>query len=105
MTTQPSQPAQPARSSLTFELPDGSLHHVDVVQVLNAGYAGRSQDDVAAHVAELAELGVPAPSVTPALYPVSPTSPSRPAGSASSTATPRARPSGRWSWPRTGNCC
>ncbi|MFF5564831.1 DUF2848 domain-containing protein [Streptomyces sp. NPDC012623] len=57
---------------LTFELPDGSTRSVDVVQVLNAGYAGRSQDDVAAHVAELAELGVPAPSVTPALYPVSP---------------------------------
>ncbi|MEV6696474.1 DUF2848 domain-containing protein [Streptomyces sp. NPDC051453] len=57
---------------LTFELPDGTTRRVDVVQVLNAGYAGRSQDDVAAHVAELAELGVPAPSVTPALYPVSP---------------------------------
>jgi 2-keto-4-pentenoate hydratase/2-oxohepta-3-ene-1,7-dioic acid hydratase in catechol pathway len=59
-------------SVLTFELPDGSTRDVDVVHVLNAGYAGRSQDDVAAHVAELAELGVPAPSVTPALYPVSP---------------------------------
>ncbi|MFF1675037.1 DUF2848 domain-containing protein [Streptomyces sp. NPDC058256] len=57
---------------LTFELPDGSVRDVDVRQVLNAGYAGRSQQDVAAHVAELAELGVPAPSVTPALYPVSP---------------------------------
>ncbi|GGN86586.1 hypothetical protein GCM10011579_078550 [Streptomyces albiflavescens] len=57
---------------LTFELPDGSTRDVDVRQVLNAGYAGRSQDDVAAHVAELAALGVPAPSVTPALYPVSP---------------------------------
>lgn len=59
-------------SQLTFELPDGSTRDVDVVQVLNAGYAGRSQDDVAAHVAELAELGVPAPAVIPALYPVSP---------------------------------
>ncbi|MFF8960746.1 DUF2848 domain-containing protein [Streptomyces sp. NPDC014894] len=57
---------------LSFELPDGSTREVDVVRVLNAGYAGRSQEDVAAHVAELAELGVPAPSVTPALYPVSP---------------------------------
>ncbi|TXL88164.1 DUF2848 domain-containing protein [Streptomyces sp. IB2014 016-6] len=57
---------------LTFELPDGTTRSIDVVQVLNAGYAGRSQADVAAHVAELAELGVPAPSVTPALYPVSP---------------------------------
>ncbi|MFH8572677.1 DUF2848 domain-containing protein [Streptomyces sp. NPDC017993] len=57
---------------LTFELPDGTTRDVDVRRVLNAGYAGRSQDDVAAHVAELAELGVPAPSETPALYPVSP---------------------------------
>ncbi|MFJ5262352.1 DUF2848 domain-containing protein [Streptomyces sp. NPDC088387] len=57
---------------LTFELPDGTTREVAVTQVLNAGYAGRSQDDVAAHVAELAELGVPAPSVTPALYPVAP---------------------------------
>lgn len=57
---------------LTFELPDGSTREVAVVQLLNAGYAGRRQDDVRAHVAELAELGVPAPSVTPALYPVSP---------------------------------
>ncbi|MDH6629470.1 hypothetical protein M2271_007306 [Streptomyces sp. LBL] len=57
---------------LTFELPDGSTRDVDVHQVFNAGYAGRSQGEVAAHVAELAELGVPAPSVTPALYPVSP---------------------------------
>ncbi|MFC6063938.1 DUF2848 domain-containing protein [Streptomyces ochraceiscleroticus] len=57
---------------LTFELPDGSTREVDVIQVFNAGYAGRNQEDVAAHVAELAELGVPAPSVTPALYPVPP---------------------------------
>src|SRR5882757_7707956 len=40
---------------LTFELPDGSTRDVDVRQVLNAGYAGRRQQDVAAHVAELAE--------------------------------------------------
>ncbi len=90
---------------LTFELPDGSTREVDVVQVLNAGYAGRSQDDVAAHVAELAELGVPGPSVTPALYPVSRTSPSRPSASRSSTAAPPARPSGRWSSRRRGSCC
>jgi hypothetical protein len=43
-----------------------------VTTLLNAGYTGRAQDEVAKHVAELAELGVPAPSVTPALYPVSP---------------------------------
>lgn len=89
---------------LTFELPDGTTRKVDVVQVLNAGYAGRSQDDVAAHVAELAELGVPAPSVTPRSTPSPPTSPSTPTRSASSTGAPPARPSGRWSSTRTETC-
>lgn len=58
--------------SLSFTLPDSTRRTVRVTRLLNAGYAGRSQKDVAAHVAELAELGVPAPSTTPALYPVSP---------------------------------
>lgn len=57
---------------LSFTLPDGSTREVTVTTLLNAGYTGRAQEEVAAHVAELAELGVPAPSVTPALYPVSP---------------------------------
>lgn len=57
---------------LTFELPDGSLREVEVHRLLNAGYAGRGQEDVAAHIAELAELGVPVPAVTPSLYPVAP---------------------------------
>ncbi|WP_017594850.1 DUF2848 domain-containing protein [Nocardiopsis potens] len=59
-------------TALSFELPDGSTRIATVERLLNAGYAGRSQEDVAAHVAELAELGVPAPSAVPALYPVSP---------------------------------
>lgn len=50
----------------------GTSVEVPVRTLLNAGYAGRSQDDVAAHVAELAELGVPAPTRTPCLYPVAP---------------------------------
>ncbi|MGH3312934.1 MAG: DUF2848 domain-containing protein [Streptomyces sp.] len=58
--------------SLSFTLPDDSRRTVTVTRLLNAGYSGRSQQDVAAHVAELAELGVPAPTTTPALYPVSP---------------------------------
>jgi 2-keto-4-pentenoate hydratase/2-oxohepta-3-ene-1,7-dioic acid hydratase in catechol pathway len=58
--------------TLKFDLPDGTVAEVAVTTLLNGGYAGRSQDDVAAHVRELAELGVPAPSVTPSLYPVSP---------------------------------
>lgn len=59
-------------TGLSFTLPDGTRRTVTVKRLLNAGYAGRSQEDVAAHVAELAELGVPAPATTPALYPVSP---------------------------------
>lgn len=50
----------------------GSVVEVPVTSLLNGGYAGREQDGVAAHVAELAELGVPAPDRTPCLYPVSP---------------------------------
>jgi Protein of unknown function (DUF2848) len=57
---------------LTFDLPDGTSVPVTVTRLLNGGYAGREQDEVAAHVAELAELGVPAPTATPALYPVAP---------------------------------
>lgn len=43
---------------------------VEVKNVVNAGYAGRDQASVRAHIEELAELGVPAPSTTPTLYPV-----------------------------------
>ncbi|MFR9731654.1 DUF2848 domain-containing protein [Saccharopolyspora sp. MS10] len=56
---------------LRFDVAGRSVE-VPVRSLLNAGYAGRSQDDVAAHVAELAELGVPAPTRTPCLYPVAP---------------------------------
>jgi hypothetical protein len=59
-------------TELAFDLSDGTSVPVTVTRLLNAGYAGREQDEVAAHVAELAELGVPAPAVTPALYPVAP---------------------------------
>jgi hypothetical protein len=52
--------------ALEFTLPDGTTRSVTVTRLFNAGYAGRAQEEVAAHVAELAELGVPAPSVTPA---------------------------------------
>ena len=59
-------------TTLIFELPDGSSESVTVTTLLNAGYAGRDQEEVASHIAELAELGVPAPTATPAMYPVSP---------------------------------
>ncbi|MGP4018074.1 DUF2848 domain-containing protein [Saccharopolyspora sp. 5N708] len=56
---------------LRFDV-NGEVVEVRVTTLLNGGYAGRSQQDVAAHVAELAELGVPAPTKTPCLYPVAP---------------------------------
>jgi 2-keto-4-pentenoate hydratase/2-oxohepta-3-ene-1,7-dioic acid hydratase in catechol pathway len=59
-------------TTLTFELPDGSTESVTVTTLLNAGYAGRDQAEVASHIAELAELGVPAPTTIPAMYPISP---------------------------------
>lgn len=57
---------------LTFALPDGSTLDCTVTTLLNAGYAGRDQTEVRAHMDELAELGVPAPETTPSLYPVAP---------------------------------
>jgi hypothetical protein len=62
----------PDHPELRFDLPGGERVAVRVHTVLNAGYTGRDQAGVAAHVAELAELGIPAPAVTPALYPVAP---------------------------------
>jgi hypothetical protein len=59
-------------SQLSFTMPDGSTESAEVTALLNAGYAGRNQDEVASHIAELAALGVPAPTTTPALYPISP---------------------------------
>jgi len=59
-------------SQLSFTMPDGSIESVDVTALLNAGYAVRNQAEVASHIAELAALGVPAPTTTPALYPISP---------------------------------
>ncbi|KQZ67096.1 DUF2848 domain-containing protein [Nocardioides sp. Root151] len=59
-------------TTLTFEVADRAPVQVTISQLLNAGYAGRDQGKVQAHIDELAELGVPAPSTTPTLYPVSP---------------------------------
>lgn len=61
-----------AHPVLTFTLPDGSTSTVTVRRLLNAGYAGSDQKEVQAHIDELAALGVPAPSTSPTLYPVSP---------------------------------
>jgi hypothetical protein len=59
-------------TTLSFVVPDAEPVRVEVTALLNAGYAGRDQAEVRAHIDELAELGVPAPTTTPALYPVAP---------------------------------
>src|SRR5262245_60468650 len=43
---------------------------VAVRRMVNAGYVGRNQDAVRAHVEELAREGVPPPSAVPVLFPV-----------------------------------
>lgn len=59
-------------TALEFEIiGEGTLVSVDVTHMYNAGYAGRDQAAVKHHIDELAELGVPAPTTTPSLYPVS----------------------------------
>lgn len=64
--------------TLRFTLPDGSERQIDVRYALNAGYAGRDTQQVQHHVDELAELGVPAPTRIPTLYPLSASLVSRP---------------------------
>ncbi|HUY24034.1 MAG TPA: DUF2848 domain-containing protein [Candidatus Saccharimonadales bacterium] len=44
---------------------------LDVRHVWNGGWAGRDQAAIREHVAELARLGVPAPTVTPIWFPLS----------------------------------
>jgi hypothetical protein len=41
-------------------------------RLIVAGYTGRDQDAVAAHIAELAAIGVPAPATVPAFYDLDP---------------------------------
>jgi len=79
---------------LSFELPDGGVVQMEVKHLLNAGYAGREQEEVQAHIAELAELGVPGPATTPAMYPVSPYL----AQQASEVRVQHARTSGEAEW-------
>ncbi|GAB6280090.1 MAG: DUF2848 domain-containing protein [Thermovirga sp.] len=54
---------------------DGDLGNVlefKIRNVINAGYAGRDQASVQAHIDELKEKGVPAPEETPTYFPVFP---------------------------------
>jgi hypothetical protein len=39
-------------------------------RMVNAGYAGRNQEEVRRHIEELAKKGIPGPKKTPVLYPV-----------------------------------
>lgn len=57
-------------TTLQFSLPTGDTVSVTPSLVLNAGYAGRDQQQVQAHIDELAELGISGPETTPTLYPV-----------------------------------
>ncbi len=49
------------KGALTFE----------VKKIFNGGYAGRDQALVRGHIEELGKLGIPAPSTSPTLYPIS----------------------------------
>lgn len=54
--------------------PDGTQTNVtlEMDSLVAAGYTGRNQENVKAHIDELSELGVPTPYATPAFYWVSP---------------------------------
>lgn len=63
-------------------MPDQALHltvrgtgetlHVRPARLIVAGYTGRDAEAVAAHIAELAEIGVPPPATVPAFYDLDP---------------------------------
>ncbi|WP_430297752.1 DUF2848 domain-containing protein [Sinomonas sp. B1-1] len=67
---------------------------IPISYVLNGGYAGRDTAQVQHHVDELAELGVPAPTTIPTLYPLSATQ----ATQAGSTQVQHGRTSGEAEW-------
>jgi len=50
---------------------ENKTFEVEVKKIFNAGYAGRNQELVQEHIDELAKVGVPAPTTTPTLYPIS----------------------------------
>ena len=49
---------------------DGSAIAFDVSRVIVAGYTGRDQNQVLAHIAELERHGIPAPPEFPTMYPL-----------------------------------
>jgi len=62
----------PCSITLTVHEVGGSTgsSHLDVTHLFNFGYAGRDQSAVTSHVEELRELGLPAPHVVPAIFPL-----------------------------------
>jgi len=57
-----------------FVLKKGKDHlplEFQVKRMVNGGYVGRNQEEVRRHIEELAKKGIPGPSSTPTLYPVS----------------------------------
>lgn len=57
--------------SLTLETKEGQRgFKFPVRRMVNAGYAGRDQQEVRRHIEELRREGIPAPASTPTLYPV-----------------------------------
>lgn len=58
-------------ANLTFATPSGPLS-ATINRVVAAGYTGRTRHLVEAHVAELKELGIPAPPHVPMLFPIIP---------------------------------
>lgn len=59
-------------TTLTFNVQgENKTITVDTNHVFNAGYAGSDQEKVQEHIDELVKLGVPAPTTTPILFPVS----------------------------------
>src|ERR1700720_1337676 len=57
---------------LEFTMPDGGHRRGGVKNLLNSGYAGRDQAAVAAHIDELAAIGIAGPDHVPTLYRVAP---------------------------------
>jgi len=61
-------------STFHFVLKKGTDHlplEFHVKRMVNGGYVGRNQEEVRRHIEELAKKGIPGPSSTPTLYPVS----------------------------------
>jgi hypothetical protein len=59
--------------SMIFSLPDGETVEANIRRLVGAGYAGRNQEDVLAHVEQLRTAGVAPPPHVPMLFPFIPT--------------------------------